>query len=140
MSNSRKLLLVEFWIPVFICFCVIILFENDLLLSGGWLENKVQEYYVAIVMELLTIMMIPLSLRLFKFGIVRRQLLLSPIHSLVTWGTLRLCMLAVPMMVNCWLYYMFMNVAFGYMGIICVLCLCFVYPSKARCQMEASGK
>jgi hypothetical protein len=27
-----------------------------------------------------------------------------------------------------------------YMGIIGVLCLCFVYPSKDRCQMETSEK
>lgn len=138
MNNSRKLLLVEFWIPLFICFCIIILFEGDLLLSGGWLENKVQEYYVAIVMELLTIVLIPLSLRLFKFSFVKRQLSSSPTHALGVWGTLRLCMLTVPMLVNCWLYYMFMNVAFGYMGIIGALCLCFVYPSKDRCQLETS--
>ncbi len=140
MNNSRKLLLVEFWMPLFICLCIIILFENDILLSGGWTENKVQEYYVAIAMELLTIILIPLSLRLFKFGFVKRQLSSSPIHALGVWGSLRLSMLVVPMMVNCWLYYMFMNVAFGYMGIIGVLCLCFVYPSKDRCQMETSVK
>lgn len=140
MNNSRKLLLVEFWIPIFICSCIIILFENDLLPSGGWLDNKVQEYYVAIAMELITIILIPLSLRLFKFGLVKRQLLSIPTHALVTWGTVRLCMLTLPMMVNCWLYYMFMNVAFGYMGIIGILCLCFVYPSKDRCQLETSGK
>ncbi len=138
MNISRKLLLVEFWIPLFICFCTTILFENDLLPSGGWLDNKVQEYYVAIVMELLTIITIPLSLRLFKFGFVKRQLLSSPVHALGTWGSLRLCMLTVPMMVNCGLYYMYMNVAFGYMAIIGALCLCFVYPSKDRCQLETS--
>ncbi len=138
MNNSRKLLLVEFWISLFICFCTIILFENALLPSGGWVDNKVQEYYVAIVMELLTITLIPLSLRLFKFGFVKRQLSSSPTHALGTWGSMRLCMLILPMMVNCWLYYMFVNVTFGYMGIIGVLCLCFVYPSKDRCQMEIS--
>lgn len=140
MNNSRKLLLVEFWIPIFICSCIIILFENDLLPSGGWLENKVQEYYVAMAMELITIILIPLSLRLFKFRFVKRQLLSIPTQALGTWGTVRLCMLTLPMMVNCWLYYMFMNVAFGYMGIIGILCLCFVYPSKDRCQLETSGK
>ena len=33
---------------------------------------------------------------------------------------------------------MYMNVAFGYMAIIGALCLCFVYPSKDRCQLETS--
>ena len=63
MNNSRKLLLVEFWIPIFICFSIIILFENDLLLTGSWIENKVPEYYVAMAMELITIILIPLSRR-----------------------------------------------------------------------------
>ncbi len=138
MDNSRKLLLVEFWIPLLISFCIIILFENDVLSSGSWIDNKVLEYYIAIAMELLTIVMIPLSLRLFKFGFVKQQLLSDPASALSTWGTVRLCMLTVPMMINCWLYYMFLNVAFGYMGIIGVLCLCFVYPSKDRCQLETS--
>jgi hypothetical protein len=40
------------------------------------------------------------------------------------------------MMVNTWLYYMFMNVAFGYMAIILLLSLMFVYPSKVRCEQD----
>lgn len=72
--NLRRLLLLEFWIPVLICLCIIILYENDLLLSGNWHENKMDEYYAAIVMELVTICLIPLSLRLFKFHGVKRSI------------------------------------------------------------------
>lgn len=130
------MLLLEFWIPVLICLCIIILYENDLLLSGSWHDNKMDEYYVAIVMELVTICLIPLSLRLFKFHRVKQDLQTSEGLMLRKWGSVRLLMLTLPMMVNCWLYYQFMNVAFGYMGIIGLLSLCFVYPSKARCSQE----
>ncbi len=130
------MLLLEFWIPVLICLCIIILYENDLLLSGSWHDNKIDEYYVAIVMELVTICLIPLSLRLFKFRSVKQDLQTSEGLMLRKWGSVRLLMLTLPMMVNCWLYYQFMNVAFGYMGIIGLLSLCFVYPSKARCSQE----
>lgn len=136
INNLRKMLLLEFWIPVLNCLCIIILYENDLLLSGSWHDNKIDEYYVAIVMELITICLIPLSLRLFKFRIVKQDLQTSEGQMLWKWGSVRLLMLTLPMMVNCWLYYQFMNVAFGYMGIIGLLSLCFVYPSKARCSQE----
>ena len=136
INNLRRMLLLEFWIPVLICLCIIILYENDLLLSGSWHDNKMDEYYVAIVMELVTICLIPLSLRLFKFHRVKQDLQTSEGLMLRKWGSVRLLMLTLPMMVNCWLYYQFMNVAFGYMGIIGLLSLCFVYPSKARCSQE----
>ena len=48
----------------------------------------------------------------------------------------RLLMLCVPMIVNTVLYYVFMNVAFGYMGIILFLCLFFVMPTMDRCLSE----
>lgn len=138
INNLRRMLLLEFWIPVLICLCIIILYENDLLLSGSWHDNKIDEYYVAIVMELITICLIPLSLRLFKFRSVKQDLQTSEGLMLRKWGSVRLLMLTFPMMVNCWLYYQFMNVAFGYMGIIGLLSLCFVYPSKARCNQETA--
>lgn len=57
----------------------------------------------------------------------------SAIHSdgdkaMLRWGTLRLAMLCVPMMLNTWLYYQFVNVAFGYMGIIGFVESCFCLP------------
>ncbi len=135
-NNPHKLLLFEFWLPVLICLCIIILYENDILLSGGWHGNKMSEYYVAIAMELVTICLIPISLRLFKFRGVKRALQSSAETALGHWGSVRLSMLTLPMLVNCWFYYQFMNVAFGYMGIIGLLSLCFVYPSKVRCAQD----
>ena len=137
-NNPRRLLLLEFWIPVLVCLCIIVLYENDILLSGGWHDNKLNEYYVAIAMELITICLIPVSLRLFKFQGIKRAFQSSAELALRQWGSVRLLMLTLPMLVNCWLYYQFMNVAFGYMGIIGLLSLCFVYPSKARCNQETS--
>ena len=48
-------------------------------------------------------------------------------------------MIGLPMVANTWLYYQFMNVAFGYMAIIGLLSLCFIYPSHARCNQEVSA-
>ena len=75
-----------------------------------------------------------MALRLFRFSAVARQL--TTTYALLRWGTLRLLMLCVPMVANTLLYYLYMNVAFGYMGIILLLCLAFVLPTKARCDAE----
>ena len=50
---------------------------------------------------------------------------------------LRLLLLGCPLLVNTFLYYLFMNVAFGYMAIILFLCLLFIIPTKERQQREA---
>lgn len=134
----RKLLLIQFWVPVAVCLAIIVPYENDWLIAGSLQSDKVLEYYVAIAMELITICLIPLSLRLFKFKIIRKSLMDNPMSGLKRWGSIRLAMLTVPMMVNAWLYYQFMNVAFGYMGIIGLLSLVFIYPSKTRCDAETT--
>lgn len=136
MEKVRRLLLLEFWLPIAIGILIIVLFENEILLPGKYGDDKVLEYYVAIAMELITICLIPVALRLFKFGKVKASLKENSIDGLKKWGALRLAMLVIPMLLNAILYYAFMNVAFGYMGIIGLLCMVFVYPSKVRCSSE----
>ena len=85
-------------------------------------------------MELLTLCIIPVSLRLFKFGAVSRRLVSA--ESLLKYGMVRMLMLCLPMLANTLLYYLYMNVAFGYMAIIVFLCLAFVLPTKTRCESE----
>lgn len=136
MERVRKILLLEFWLPIVVSLVVIVLFENEILIPGAYADNKIADYYVAIAMELVTICLIPLSLRLFKFKKVKAAIKAGSYNGLLHWGALRLAMLVVPMVANAILYYLFMNVAFGYMGIIGLLCLVFVYPSKTRCNTE----
>ena len=88
-------------------------------------------------MELLTLCIIPMSLRLFKFGAVSRRLVSA--ESLLKYGMVRMLMLCLPMLANTLLYYLYMNVAFGYMAIIVFLCLAFVLPTKTRCESEVSA-
>lgn len=136
MEKAQKLLMIAFCTPIIICALLIVLFESDLLLSGGWAENKSQEFLVLSMMELITICLIPLSLRLFKFGKVKESLAEKKADALLPWGVLRLGLLSVPMILNTQFYYLFMNVAFGYMAIILFLCLFFVVPTMDRCQSD----
>lgn len=114
---------------------IVVLFENDLLPCGIMIsDDKSVEFVVATIMELLTICVIPVALKLFRFKRISK--LLTSAEALSKWGTIRLLMLCVPMIVNTVFYYMFMNVAFGYMGIIIFLCLFFAVPTKERCRSE----
>ena len=54
------------------------------------------------------------------------------------WGMLRLLILEAPMVIDTLLYYIYMNTTFGYLAIILLLCLPFVFPSLNRCLAETS--
>jgi hypothetical protein len=91
-------------------------------------------------MEILTLASIPLALRLFKFRKIHAELLEYKAPALQKWGIVRLTLLLSPMLINTILYYMYMNTAFGYLAIILVLCLPFVYPTMSRCLAETESE
>jgi hypothetical protein len=116
----------------------VILFETDILESGimAGADSQV-EFAILTVMELLTIGCIPLALRLLKFKKIEADLQERHEEALLKWGVLRLSMLEVPLILNTICYYLFLNTSFGYMAIILLLCMAFVYPTKEKCNVEA---
>ena len=98
-------------------------FESGALIEGGYIGDKQLEYYCALV-------------RLFLLKWVDKAIRKNPSKQLPVWRSIRLCLLAVPMMVNVFMYYQFVHPSFGYMAIIGLLTMAFVYPSAARCQAE----
>ncbi len=140
MNAVCKTLRVLFVLPIVLSLIIVLLYESDLLMSGSGAGHAVLEYQVVGAMELITICLIPLALRLFKFKSVRRQVEDSSGKGIKKWGALRIAMIGVPMLINTFLYYQFINVALGYMGIIGLLSLAFIYPSEERCRQEMGEK
>lgn len=140
MSSVRKTLLILFILPIVISLLIVVLYESNILSAGIDSIQSVTEIYWVGAMEVITICFIPVSLRLLKFDFAKKSLAANPTKGLVRWGTMRLYMLALPMLVNTILYYQFMNVAFGYLAIIGLLCMAFVYPSAARCEQDMNIK
>lgn len=136
MRKTKNILISEMYACVAISLITVVLYETETLLPGALADDKNTEFLAVSLMELATICMIPLALRLFKFKRINRSL--KSRQGLKIWGSLRMMMICLPMMVNTLLYYVFMNVAFGYMGIIGLICLLFIYPSKGRCFSETS--
>lgn len=88
---------------------------------------------------LLSLAVVPLSLKLFSLAKVKEDLMERKADALKKWGTLRLLMLGVVLIGNTLLYYMLgYEPAFGYLAIITALVLPFVVPTAARCDAEIS--
>ena len=132
MKRTQHILFISAVVPLTIVALAVVLFETDLLPCGVLRGQQVNfEFVAAVAMEILTIAFIPLALKLFKLRAVAKRLR-TP-QALLCLGSLRLAMLTV---VNTLLYYLFMNVSFGYLAIILALCIFFVFPSMSRCEAE----
>lgn len=136
MNRSRHILLAILWTSVLLTVLMVVVYESHWLLEGGWADRPAWQFGWQILMELVTIAAIPLALFLFRIKCVRKRLVEGRGNALFKWGCIRLLMLCVPIVLNAILYYQFMAVAFGYMAIILLLSLFFVYPSKARWEQE----
>lgn len=138
MEKVSKILKQFFYGILAVALIIVVVFETGILTPGGLGGNKAAEFPVLTAMELLTVCLIPFSLYLFRVKSVRQNLLTAPAQSLLTWGFVRMAMLAFLVIVNAVCYYLYMNASFGYMAIIAAICMLFVYPSLGRCKEETT--
>lgn len=135
--NTQNLLKIIFGCMIGCSLIIAVLFEGNFLPSGILVGNSQQEFFCTLFMELLTICMIPLALRLIRSGsktVMRDQ------DALYIWyrkrAVQRVLMMGLPLFVNTLLYYLFMNVTFGYMALILLICMFFIIPTQARYLKE----
>ncbi|MGN0070110.1 MAG: hypothetical protein ACI350_10365 [Prevotella sp.] len=138
MKATRRFLNRLFWGFIAICTCIAIAFETDLLPSGIAAYNKNAEFIAATIMELLTLFIVPVALKLLKFRTIEEKL--TDALALKKWGTCRILMLGLPMLTNTLFYYLFMHVAFAYLAIIILLSMMFIVPTTERCASEIQDK
>ncbi|MDY6229927.1 MAG: hypothetical protein SPK71_04900 [Prevotella sp.] len=138
MKQVRTKLMMIFMTAIVSSLVVVLLFELNILQSGILTGDKTLEFVIVSVMELATLILIPLALYLFKIKRVRKELVEKKEEALGKWGAIRIMMLADTMFVNTFLYYMFMNVTFAYMAIILLLSLAFIFPTNERCEQDVA--
>ena len=98
------------WGALSIALAIVVACETGLV-QPGWLTGNVMvEYVVAMVLELLTLIVIPLSLWLFKWKKVTADLKQRNAKALATWGTVRLFLLCIPMLAAIIAYYLFKEI------------------------------
>ena len=125
-----KTIKIIFWAVLALMLAAVILFETNEQLTGFLGMTEADEFKLLSVMEMLTLMSIFLMLRLFKFERIARQIEESPQRALPLWTSVRVAVMLVMIAANGLLYYGTMNITFGYLAIIMMVSLPFVYPQK----------
>lgn len=139
METIQKKLQLIFWIPIVLSAIIIVSGELDIIPNGILANDKQVEFVIMSMMEILTIIAIPVALKLFKFKAIANKLASDTLLHFERWGIVRLCLLNVPIVINLVCYYLFVGAGFGYLSIILFLSLFFVYPSLSRCYNETDG-
>ena len=140
MKETRNQLMAFFVFAIVFALAAVVAYETGFMESCLFTERNTSEFIFVSLMELLTLGGVFLALRLFKFDKVHDDLVAKKEHALFKWGLLRLALILIPMVGNTYLYYMFMNTTFGYLAIIQLLSLPFVYPSMSRCKSEVEAE
>lgn len=134
---NQRILQITFYSIVVPAILLVLLFESNVFPTGLYADNKTADFLFTTIMEILTICCMPLALRLIKDKTMKKYDVPRRMQIYRRKAMLRLLLLGCPLLVNTFLYYLFMNVAFGYMAIILFLCLLFIIPTKERQQREA---
>lgn len=132
MNKTISLLRTVLIANVGVAVVIAALYELDILPSGILAGRPQDEFLSTISMELITIVFIPVALRLFKTKDVEKRLEEGNIKAFRKWGLLRILMITVTLVLNTLLYYSFMNTTFGYMALILLICLPFIYPASRK--------
>lgn len=129
-------------------FCAIMAVNTLLYIIGEFIQadmtflgdtSRQTRFIVSTLMIMLTICLLPLSLRLFKFKHIQADLMERHDKALTKWGTLRLATMGLLLTANTVLYYAFeFESAYGYLSLVVLLCMPFVLPTMNRCIAETS--
>lgn len=104
-----------------------------------WQASEAVRFTLSSVFILLTLALIPLSLRLFRFGFIARDLIKYKEQALLKWGLTRMLMLDVLLLANLVLYYLLgEEPTFGWLALILLLVQPFIVPTMTRCKAETT--
>ena len=128
MKKVSKQLMFIYVLLIVAALAIVVLYECDVMESGVLTDSKQTEFVAMTGMELTSLLSAFLGLRLFKFPKIHACLVTRKEPAMLTWA----------MVVNTYLYYMYMNATFGYLAIILLLTLPFVIPTESRCIAETT--
>ena len=140
IKTVSRQLLTQFWVAIIAVLVIVVLYEFEVHESGLLAVVGQAEYWILLVMEPLTLAAIFGALYLFRLRRVSDDIRNRQVPALKQWATIRLFMLQLPLVINCLCYYFFMAPSFGYMAIMLLLAMFFVYPSLSRCESELKDK
>ncbi len=118
---------------------LVILYETGIMAEGAFAGDFRTEYLLQTVGILLTVGLIPLSLRLFHLSLINRvkQLPLpEALKSYRRWSEIRIALLLVPVLMNLSFYYLTMNNTGVWCALMALLASLFCVPTRKRMLEE----
>ena len=101
-----RLLKIFFFLPLIVSFSIVFLYESEILIPHGMFLDDGVSYIVLMLIELITLAVVPLALYLFKMKNVKKHLKKYKEKALLKFGCLRLSILGVVLIANTALYYL----------------------------------
>lgn len=143
MAEVIKQLLKRLKIEFVAVWCLVLLlvvcYEVGLFTEGIFVGDVRMDYILTTIGILLTIVMIPLSLRIFNLNLVKRISKLSTFEALKSyrrWSEVRLSLLLVAALLNMSIYYLTLNTTGLFCSLMALLATFFCIPTKERLLKE----
>lgn len=131
-----KICFIALWaLPI----ALIILYETGIFAEGIYTDNVQMEYILQCICILLTVGMIPFSLRLFNLNLVKRikELpLMQALESYLIWSEIRIFLLTVPTLVSTSFYYLTLNTTGLFCACMALVASLFCVPTYNRLLNE----
>lgn len=136
LSSEYRVLRTTYWTSILLALLLVLLFETGILPDGQLAHLEGPGIIVTAVMEVLTIVLIPVALKFVAFSAVRRRIDSATARGILHIFLVRHALLALPLLANTLLYYLFQGVAFGYLAIISLLSMAFIAPGQLLNQQK----
>jgi hypothetical protein len=143
MAEVIKQLLKRLKIEFVAVWCLVLLlvvcYETGIFSEGLFVGDARMDYILTTIGILLTIVMIPLSLRLFNLNLVKRISKLSTFEALKSyrrWSEVRMALLLVAALLNMSIYYLTLNTTGLFCSLMALLATLFCIPTKERLLKE----
>lgn len=139
MKKTRNILMTLYCLLLIIPAVIYIcgdFFEVDMAVFTSETDKPIN-YVIQMIMIMLVLTLLPLSLYMFKFKYIHSSLIATPVATLLKWGTIRILVLGFLLLSNTILYYIYgFEPAFGYLAVMVMLAMPFIWPTMSRCKAE----
>lgn len=139
LKKTVRLLQVEYAFLWLLAVGLVIAYETGWMEMGLYIENARMEYFLQTVGILLTLFLIPFSLKLFVLAVKNKITALplaDALRSYVRWSEVRLSLLLVVVLLNLSVYYCTLNSIGGLCALLGLLASLFCIPSGQRVRED----
>ena len=118
---------------------LVLIYETEMLPVGTQAYDSKANYLVEMSGLLLTIICIPLALKLMNFSWVKKMLRQQPQKYLLL-CIIRLGLLGVPLLFDVLAYYLLgLDATLGYLALMIVVAFLFIWPSQEKMEYECNS-